>query len=176
MRVLLRVVLFPHSGCVNVICSDKTGTLTKNEMTVTHIYTADGLLAEVRILSAVRYFSSSTKAAQTQKVCQRQPLVGCTVGRKTMKVVIFLWPTKSPVAFHPAASLRLGNCILLLEPKTSEDSNTTRIETVFSLGPAGLGECFFVTDVPPRKNVLSTSLANKVRRKKLYHQHKISVH
>uniref|UniRef100_A0A670ZTV2 Calcium-transporting ATPase n=1 Tax=Pseudonaja textilis TaxID=8673 RepID=A0A670ZTV2_PSETE len=34
-------------GCCNVICSDKTGTLTKNEMTVTHIFTADGLHAEV---------------------------------------------------------------------------------------------------------------------------------
>lgn len=34
-------------GCVDVICSDKTGTLTKNEMTVTQIYSADGQLAEV---------------------------------------------------------------------------------------------------------------------------------
>ncbi|XP_015281313.1 PREDICTED: calcium-transporting ATPase type 2C member 1 [Gekko japonicus] len=34
-------------GCCNVICSDKTGTLTKNEMTVTHIFTADGIHAEV---------------------------------------------------------------------------------------------------------------------------------
>ena len=34
-------------GCVDVICSDKTGTLTKNEMTVTQIYTSDGYLAEV---------------------------------------------------------------------------------------------------------------------------------
>nr|XP_028605889.1 calcium-transporting ATPase type 2C member 1 isoform X1 [Podarcis muralis] len=34
-------------GCCNVVCSDKTGTLTKNEMTVTHIFTADGLHAEV---------------------------------------------------------------------------------------------------------------------------------
>ncbi|KAM4705865.1 calcium-transporting ATPase type 2C member 1 [Rhinophrynus dorsalis] len=34
-------------GCCNVICSDKTGTLTKNEMTVTHIYTSDGIHAEV---------------------------------------------------------------------------------------------------------------------------------
>ncbi|XP_068002473.1 calcium-transporting ATPase type 2C member 1 isoform X1 [Melanerpes formicivorus] len=34
-------------GCCNVICSDKTGTLTKNEMTVTQIVTADGQHAEV---------------------------------------------------------------------------------------------------------------------------------
>ncbi|CAH2283013.1 calcium-transporting ATPase type 2C member 1 isoform X1 [Pelobates cultripes] len=34
-------------GCCNVICSDKTGTLTKNEMTVTHIFTSDGIHVEV---------------------------------------------------------------------------------------------------------------------------------
>ncbi|KAK3086796.1 hypothetical protein FSP39_023594 [Pinctada imbricata] len=34
-------------GCASVICSDKTGTLTKNEMTVTRIYSSDGQLAEV---------------------------------------------------------------------------------------------------------------------------------
>uniref|UniRef100_UPI003AAF5A1B calcium-transporting ATPase type 2C member 1-like n=1 Tax=Centroberyx gerrardi TaxID=166262 RepID=UPI003AAF5A1B len=33
--------------CCNVICSDKTGTLTKNEMTVTQLFTSDGLHAEV---------------------------------------------------------------------------------------------------------------------------------
>ncbi|XP_057197060.1 calcium-transporting ATPase type 2C member 1 isoform X1 [Triplophysa rosa] len=34
-------------SCCNVICSDKTGTLTKNEMTVTHMFTSDGLHVEV---------------------------------------------------------------------------------------------------------------------------------
>uniref|UniRef100_A0A671LYR1 Calcium-transporting ATPase n=1 Tax=Sinocyclocheilus anshuiensis TaxID=1608454 RepID=A0A671LYR1_9TELE len=34
-------------SCCNVICSDKTGTLTKNEMTVTHLFTSDGQHAEV---------------------------------------------------------------------------------------------------------------------------------
>ncbi|XP_015223594.2 calcium-transporting ATPase type 2C member 2 [Lepisosteus oculatus] len=34
-------------GCCNVICSDKTGTLTANEMTVTRLFTSDGMHAEV---------------------------------------------------------------------------------------------------------------------------------
>lgn len=43
----MEVTVFLSSGCCNVICSDKTGTLTKNEMTVTQIFTSDGLHAEV---------------------------------------------------------------------------------------------------------------------------------
>jgi Ca2+-transporting ATPase len=35
-------------GCVNVVCSDKTGTLTKNEMTVTRIMTSDNFVAQVK--------------------------------------------------------------------------------------------------------------------------------
>ena len=47
------------AGCVNVICSDKTGTLTKNEMTVTQIYTSDNLHAEVsEMCTHLFYFTS----------------------------------------------------------------------------------------------------------------------
>ncbi|XP_004584279.2 calcium-transporting ATPase type 2C member 2 isoform X1 [Ochotona princeps] len=44
-------------GCCSVICSDKTGTLTANEMTVTQLVTSDGLHAEV---SGVGYSGEGT--------------------------------------------------------------------------------------------------------------------
>lgn len=46
--LLVLIKNFPASGCCNVICSDKTGTLTANEMTVTRLVTSDGFQAEVR--------------------------------------------------------------------------------------------------------------------------------
>ena len=38
----------PPAGCVTVVCSDKTGTLTENELTATEVYSTDGQHAVVR--------------------------------------------------------------------------------------------------------------------------------
>ncbi|NXF02919.1 AT2C2 ATPase, partial [Smithornis capensis] len=47
VETLVLITNFAASGCCNVICSDKTGTLTANEMTVTRLVTSDGFQAEV---------------------------------------------------------------------------------------------------------------------------------
>lgn len=76
-------------GCANVICSDKTGTLTKNEMTVTSIFTSDGIRAEV---SGIGYNGEGIVTVQQRPIdAQSSPSIckiveaGCVCNNAELK-------------------------------------------------------------------------------------------
>ena len=76
------MVVIVDVGCVDVICSDKTGTLTKNEMTVTQLFTADEQTAEVSLvlhclltylLTLVHYFIVYIQQEFMENECEALP-------------------------------------------------------------------------------------------------------
>ncbi|TSY27749.1 Calcium-transporting ATPase type 2C member 1 [Bagarius yarrelli] len=76
-------------GCCNVICSDKTGTLTKNEMTVTQIFTSDGQRAEkvIQFCNTYNTKGSSLPLNNQQRVLYQQEM--SYMGSAGLRVLAF---------------------------------------------------------------------------------------
>jgi Ca2+-transporting ATPase len=72
-------------GSVNVICSDKTGTLTRNEQTVTEVYAVDELVKVDDNNPALKRIQAMTKTLNVGATCNSAFVneEGTTVGQAT---------------------------------------------------------------------------------------------
>ncbi|PIK60461.1 testis secretory pathway calcium transporting ATPase [Apostichopus japonicus] len=100
-------------GCANVICSDKTGTLTKNEMTVTSIFTSDGIQAEVSGIgyNGVGYVTAkgSTVDARSFPSIGKIVEAGCVCNNAELKDGLLYGQPTEGALLSLAAKMGLGH-------------------------------------------------------------------
>lgn len=109
-------------GCINVICSDKTGTLTENRMTVTDIY-SDGHLITPKILDNDALIQNFTINSTADIEQGDQPKF---IGNPTECALIMAYE-KSDAHHVPYSDLRKNAKITFVFPFSSETKNMTTI-------------------------------------------------
>ena len=109
-------------GCINVICSDKTGTLTENRMTVTDIY-SDGHLITPKILDNDALIQNFTINSTADIEQGDQPKF---IGNPTECALIMTYE-KSDAHHVPYSDLRKNAKITFVFPFSSETKNMTTI-------------------------------------------------
>ena len=101
-------------GSVNVICSDKTGTLTRNEQTVTEVYAVDELVKVDDNNPALKRIQAMTKTLNIGATCNLAFVneEGTTVGQATdvaMLEVLAQFEMSDPRPVRPEKAIRGPN-------------------------------------------------------------------
>lgn len=109
-------------GCINVICSDKTGTLTENRMTVTDIY-SDGHLITPKILDNDALIQNFTINSTADIEQGDQPKF---IGNPTECALIMAYE-KADAHRASYSDLRKNAKITFVFPFSSETKNMTTI-------------------------------------------------
>ena len=109
-------------GCINVICSDKTGTLTENRMTVTDIY-SDGHLITPKNLNNETLIQNFTINSTADIEQGNQPKF---IGNPTECALIMAYE-KSEARCASYSDLRKNAKITFVFPFSSETKNMTTI-------------------------------------------------
>lgn len=107
-------------GCINVICSDKTGTLTENRMTVTDIWTKSEMLKPNMMKSGVLATNFAVNGtANVEQYENRTEFIG-----NPTECALLVALAKSNISYH---NLREDADVVHSYPFSSETKNMTTV-------------------------------------------------